>query len=85
MRLNAIEALKLLPCKDRENTVRTCGSAVFGLGFSGSRPYVVAVPKVLNKPSFVAPMLPSLVLDAPAGDDWIHEIKFDGYRALLVR
>ena len=39
---------------------------------------------VLTKPSFVAPMLPSLVLDAPAGDDWIHEIKFDGYRTLLV-
>jgi bifunctional non-homologous end joining protein LigD len=29
-------------------------------------------------------MLPSLVLEAPAGDDWIHEIKFDGYRTLLA-
>ena len=24
------------------------------------------------------------MLEAPAGDDWIHEIKFDGYRTLLV-
>ena len=39
---------------------------------------------VLTKPSFVAPMLPSLVLEAPAGDDWIHEVKFDGYRTLLA-
>ena len=29
-------------------------------------------------------MLPSLVLEAPAGDDWIHEIKFDGYRTLIA-
>jgi bifunctional non-homologous end joining protein LigD len=29
-------------------------------------------------------MLPSLVLEAPAGDDWIHEIKFDGYRTMLA-
>ena len=48
------------------------------------RPIFGAVRTPLSKPSFVAPMLPSLVLDAPAGDDWIHEIKFDGYRTLLA-
>ena len=26
--------------------------------------------------------LPTLVKEAPAGDDWIHELKFDGYRML---
>jgi bifunctional non-homologous end joining protein LigD len=31
-------------------------------------------------PSFVAPMLASLVTRPPAGKLWIHEIKFDGYR-----
>ena len=29
-------------------------------------------------------MLPSLVLEPPKGDGWIHEIKHDGYRTLLV-
>ncbi len=28
-------------------------------------------------------MLPSLVLEPPKGEAWIHEIKFDGYRTLL--
>jgi bifunctional non-homologous end joining protein LigD len=31
-------------------------------------------------PAFVAPSLATLVAKAPDGDDWIHEIKFDGYR-----
>src|SRR5262249_4676186 len=29
-------------------------------------------------------MLPSLVLEPPKGEHWIHEIKHDGYRTLLV-
>jgi bifunctional non-homologous end joining protein LigD len=38
-----------------------------------------------NPPSFsfaVEPQLATLVQDAPAGDDWLHEMKFDGYRIL---
>lgn len=31
-------------------------------------------------PGFVEPMLASLVTAAPAGERWLHEIKFDGYR-----
>ena len=29
-------------------------------------------------------MLPSLTLEPPKGDQWIHEIKFDGYRTVLL-
>lgn len=29
---------------------------------------------------FIQPMLPTLVEVAPTGDNWIHEIKYDGYR-----
>jgi ATP-dependent DNA ligase len=29
-------------------------------------------------------MLPSLAAEPPAGEHWIHEIKFDGYRTVLV-
>lgn len=33
-------------------------------------------------PRFIAPQLATLVSDPPKGDNWVHEIKFDGYRAL---
>lgn len=33
---------------------------------------------------YVEPMLPSLVPTPPEGDDWLHEIKYDGYRIQLV-
>ena len=31
-------------------------------------------------PEFIPPELATLTDKAPAGDDWIHEIKLDGYR-----
>jgi bifunctional non-homologous end joining protein LigD len=33
-------------------------------------------------PAFVPPQLATLVSQAPDGEDWLHEIKFDGYRVL---
>ena len=33
-------------------------------------------------PEFIAPQLATLVKAAPSGDDWLHELKFDGYRML---
>lgn len=33
-------------------------------------------------PNFIAPQLATLVDDPPSGDDWLHELKFDGYRML---
>jgi bifunctional non-homologous end joining protein LigD len=33
-------------------------------------------------PDFIRPQLATLVDEVPAGDEWLHEIKFDGYRAL---
>ncbi|HXF89186.1 MAG TPA: DNA ligase D, partial [Xanthobacteraceae bacterium] len=35
-------------------------------------------------PPFVAPQLATLVETAPAGSEWLHEIKYDGYRALAA-
>jgi ATP-dependent DNA ligase len=34
---------------------------------------------------FIKPMEPELVDNPPEGDDWIHEIKFDGYRTQLIK
>jgi len=31
-------------------------------------------------PAFVSPQLCTLVSEAPAGEEWLHEIKFDGFR-----
>ena len=33
-------------------------------------------------PAFISPQLATLVAEPPAGDDWLHELKFDGYRML---
>jgi bifunctional non-homologous end joining protein LigD len=35
-------------------------------------------------PPFVKPQLATLVDAVPAGNGWMHEIKFDGYRALIA-
>jgi len=34
--------------------------------------------------AFILPMLPTLVSEPPEGDDWIHEIKYDGWRTQVV-
>ncbi len=31
-------------------------------------------------PAWVRPQLTRLVTEAPSGDEWAHELKFDGYR-----
>jgi bifunctional non-homologous end joining protein LigD len=33
-------------------------------------------------PEFVSPQLATLVAEAPKGEEWLHELKFDGYRLL---
>jgi bifunctional non-homologous end joining protein LigD len=37
-----------------------------------------------SPPAFVEPQLPTLVDQPPTDDGWIHEIKHDGYRTMLV-
>ena len=36
-------------------------------------------------PAFVAPMTARVVQALPEGDKWLYEVKFDGYRALLMK
>jgi DNA ligase D-like protein (predicted ligase) len=36
-------------------------------------------------PAFVIPMAAQVVNRLPEGADWLYELKFDGYRALLIR
>ncbi|TDH35119.1 DNA ligase D [Pseudohoeflea suaedae] len=37
----------------------------------------------LGSPDFVEPQLATLVDEAPSGEDWLNEIKFDGYRLIV--
>ena len=43
-------------------------------------PASAAGAKKAGMPASLSPTLATLVDSAPTGDDWIHEIKFDGYR-----
>lgn len=36
------------------------------------------------QPDFIEPQLATLVKEVPRGEQWLHEIKFDGYRILAV-
>jgi hypothetical protein len=38
------------------------------------------VGKASGPPKWIKPQLTRLVDEAPAGTDWLHEIKYDGYR-----
>src|SRR5262245_64385718 len=37
----------------------------------------------MTLPAWIDPQLATLVSTPPAGRDWVHEIKLDGYRLLL--
>ncbi|WP_434676736.1 non-homologous end-joining DNA ligase [Pseudomonas sp. D3-10] len=44
----------------------------------------MASPKVISCPERIQPQLLTMASRPPAGDNWLYEIKFDGYR-LMVR
>jgi bifunctional non-homologous end joining protein LigD len=44
---------------------------------------VAEAKKVSKLPRFVEPQLTRLVEQPPSGADWVHEVKFDGYRMQL--
>jgi len=48
---------------------------------------VSGLAKSTQPPRWIKPQLTRLVDEAPSGPDWLHEIKYDGYRmhALLDR
>lgn len=52
---------------------------------TGSRPESVTPEGALPAPmpGFIPPQLATLKAKPPAGDAWLHEIKFDGYRAQI--
>src|SRR5687768_8275168 len=54
----------------------------------GIFPYGGADRSVSNNvttPSFVEPMAAKVVASLPDGDGWLYEVKWDGYRALIIK
>src|SRR5438874_5024080 len=45
----------------------------------------VAPTPARHAPAFVPPMAAEVVQRLPDGDEWMYEVKFDGYRALLIK
>jgi bifunctional non-homologous end joining protein LigD len=41
-------------------------------------------PRQPGKLKFIEPMMPALVDEAPEGNQWLHEVKYDGYRTQLI-
>jgi ATP-dependent DNA ligase len=41
---------------------------------------VAVVGNTSGPPKWIRPQLTRVADEAPAGDDWLHEIKYDGYR-----
>ncbi|HEX4635332.1 MAG TPA: DNA ligase D [Rhizomicrobium sp.] len=65
----------------RRDSVRTA-QASGGTGGSNRLDAVIA-KKISKLPAFVEPQLCRLVDQPPSGADWVHEVKFDGYRLQL--
>jgi ATP-dependent DNA ligase len=43
------------------------------------------MPNLRPRSTFVAPCIPTRALKPPAGPEWVHEIKHDGYRLQVRR
>jgi bifunctional non-homologous end joining protein LigD len=48
-----------------------------------AKPHIMKPKKAASLPRFVEPQLTLLVEQPPSGADWVHEVKFDGYRMQL--
>jgi hypothetical protein len=42
------------------------------------------VPETAHPPRWIEPRLTRLVEEAPAGTDWLHEVKYDGYAVMVI-
>ncbi len=49
-----------------------------------SRPPATGARAAPGRPQYLPPQLATLVKAVPRGDDWLHELKVDGYRVLVV-
>ena len=61
-----------------------CHRTLLGLTLRPWAPGKISgMPRTASQNEFIAPMLPTLAEKAPEGGEWLHEMKFDGYRTQL--
>lgn len=75
--------------KEAAQSLKGAKGKAFGDKMQAARDHNAQVAKKPRRaaarlPSFAAPQLATLVDAVPAGNEWMHEIKFDGYRALIA-
>ncbi|MBI1275523.1 DNA ligase D [bacterium] len=72
--------------KRKMDAIAQARDRVWGKTESASKPATKKKPvktkKASKLPNFIAPQLATLVTEMPTGKEWIHEVKFDGYRVL---
>jgi ATP-dependent DNA ligase len=73
----ATAARRELPRRSKAHARRTTPLPAPGMAQSVA-PRSRAVPRAL--PEWIRPQLTQLVKEAPEGDQWLHEIKYDGFR-----
>src|SRR5688572_11382152 len=53
---------------------------------NGQRPVrLLRAAPTRKSPAFITPMAAQVVKRLPEGDEWTYELKFDGYRALIIK
>ena len=68
---------------ERGLTSVTTGRTMQDIAAGKAAPKASTKPKAGTLPKFEAVQLATLVDHVPDGDDWLHETKYDGYRALI--
>ena len=68
---------------ERGLTSVTTGRTMQDIAAGKAAPKVKAKPKAGKPPKFEPVQLATLVDHVPDGGDWLHETKYDGYRALI--
>ena len=76
-----VKAGAIAPAQKKTASAKTTAAKGNGAAATTS-PKDVKGAKAAKIPSTLLPTLATLVASAPAGDDWLHEIKYDGYRML---
>lgn len=69
---------------ERGLTSVTTGRTMQDIAAGNTAPKAKAAAKGKAPPKFEAPQLATLVDHVPDGGEWLHETKYDGYRALIA-
>ncbi|UIJ70576.1 DNA ligase D [Aurantimonas sp. HBX-1] len=80
----AAESAPKPAAKGRKNAAAAKPATAAKPAKSAAAPKKKPAGKTLPLPRFVAPQLATLVDEAPDGRDWLHEMKYDGYRVMIA-